>query len=424
MTPLEARRVEVASLEPPVRDALVRRAARDGLLHATDDLVVVGLGVARAVELACGLHASDAPARVAGAVESIALAGDPGPGGSGVVAAGALPFDADAPATLLVPRVLAAWRPGEAGAWLTEVGDAGARTDPVAAATILAADVPARTGPNEVVERRAHPDDPEFLDALLACITKLRVGELDKAVLARFVAGRCREPIDAAAVAATLHGLDPACDLYAYPDGAGRVTGASPELVVATADGAVSAHPLAGTVRLGEGRDDEAQVGWLLASAKNRAEHAVVVEDIVQRLTPLCEALHAAAAPSVVRLSTNARLGTWIDGKLLGARDAATALTVLAALHPTPAVGGVPRIAALEVIRSLEPASRGPWAGPVGWVDADGTSTWTLGLRSVRSQGDRFEVWGGAGIVAASEPDDEAAEINEKLASVLRVLQS
>ena len=140
------------------------------------------------------------------------------------------------------------------------------------------------------------------------------------------------------------------------------------------------------------------------------------------RLAPLCEALHADAAPAVVRLSTNARLGTWVDGKLLGPRDAATAMAALAALHPTPAVGGVPRTAALEAIRALEVAPRGPWAGPVGWVDADGTSTWTLGLRSVRVHGDRFTVWGGAGIVAASEPEDELAEITEKLASVLRVL--
>jgi isochorismate synthase len=125
-----------------------------------------------------------------------------------------------------------------------------------------------------------------------------------------------------------------------------------------------------------------------------------------------------------VRLSTNARLGTWVDGKLGRPLDAATALELLATLHPTPAVGGTPREAALAVIADLEVAPRGLWAGAVGWVDADGASTWTLALRGVRVEGDRFEVFGGAGIVAASTPADEAAETGEKVASVLRVLQA
>jgi isochorismate synthase len=424
MTRLRARRTEVTTLDAPTRGALQRRGAREGFVHATDDLFVVGLGVAQTVALPHGLHGSDAPTRVAGALDAITLDGAAGPGGSGVLAAGALPFDADAATALVVPRLLVSWHPGAPTTWLTEVLEEDGSFDPLTSAFALAAMVGAPAGPNEIRSEAVQPPDAAFRSALTTCIERLRRGELEKAVLARFVVGRCRDPIDAAAIATTLHRLDPTCDLFAYPDGAGRVVGASPELVVATTDGAVTAHPLAGTVRLGGELDDEAQVAWLLASQKNRAEHAVVVDDIVARLAPLCEALHAASAPSIVRLSTNARLGTWVDGKLLGSRDAATAFRVLAALHPTPAVGGVPRSTALRAIRELEAAPRGPWAGPVGWVDADGTSTWTLGLRSVRALGDRFEVWGGAGIVAGSEPDDELAEITEKLASVLRVLQA
>jgi isochorismate synthase len=423
MTRLRARRAEVATLGAPVRAALQRLGTREGFVHATDDLVVVGLGTACTIALPSGLHGGDAPTRVAGALDAIPLDGAAGPGGSGVLAAGALPFDAEATTQLVVPRLLVAWHPGAGSTWATEVLAEHETFDPASKAMALAEEVADLAGPNEIRSQAVHPNDEAFRSALATCIERLRRGELEKAVLARHVAGRCRDPIDPAAIAASLHRLDPACDLYAYPDDDGRYVGASPELVVATSDGAVTAHPLAGTVRLG-GVDDDAQVAWLLASQKNRAEHAVVVDDIVARLSPLCESLHAAAAPSVVRLSTNARLGTWVDGKLLGSRDAATAFRVLAALHPTPAVGGVPRSTALRAIDELEAASRGPWAGPVGWVDADGTSTWTLALRSVRMRGNRFEVWGGAGIVAASEPVDELAEISEKLASVLRVLEA
>jgi menaquinone-specific isochorismate synthase len=84
----------------------------------------------------------------------------------------------------------------------------------------------------------------------------------------------------------------------------------------------------------------------------------------------------------------------------------------------------VPREAALAIINELEPSPRGPWAGPVGWVDADGTSTWTLGLRGLLVDGDSFEAWGGAGIVADSDPQSELEETAVKLASVLRAFSS
>ncbi len=149
-----------------------------------------------------------------------------------------------------------------------------------------------------------------------------------------------------------------------------------------------------------------------------------MVDDIVARLSALCDSVSAADVPSIVRLSTDARLGTWVDGKLSGGGDAETAVRALVALHPTPAVAGSPREAAIGLIETHETASRGPWAGAVGWVDADGTSTWTLALRGLRVAGSAFEVWGGAGIVAASDPAEELAETEHKLASVLRVLSS
>jgi isochorismate synthase EntC len=84
----------------------------------------------------------------------------------------------------------------------------------------------------------------------------------------------------------------------------------------------------------------------------------------------------------------------------------------------------VPRDAALALIGELETGPRGPWAGPVGWVDADGTSTWTLGLRGLCVDGDTFEAWGGAGIVSDSEPQSELDETAVKLDSVLRAFAS
>jgi len=313
---------------------------------------------------------------------------------------------------------------GADSAWVTEIAAEGAhRGGDRRLAALQALGGPAQ-GPGGVVERHERLSGDGYREAVVSSVARLRAGELTKVVLARSVVGTCVEWIDPAAVAASLHEADTSCSVYSYAVPGGRLVGASPELIVATSGRAVSAHPLAGTVALEGDGDDAGRLEWLLASAKNRVEHSVVVDDIMRRLAPLCDTLGASDAPSIVRLSTDARLGTWIDGKLQGDPSADLAMRVLAALHPTPAVGGVPRERALELIDTLEGAPRGQWAGPVGWVDAGGTSTWTLALRSLLVDQRHFEAWAGAGIVAESDPEEERLETAVKLASVLRVLSA
>jgi isochorismate synthase len=406
-------------MEPGLKGALWTTAARRGALHATEDLVVCALGESRRIAMPGGLADAAAPSVVAGALEAIALEGDDGPGGSGVLAVGSLPFDRTAPASLVVPSLVVAWAPGAPGGWATEIGPDLTSRVPAAALGAWAA-LGASPGPlPRLVELVEQQPGEDYAAAVADAVARLHDGQLDKVVLARSVRGQCDGPIDTAALTAFLHGADPSCALYAVSLGDRRYVGASPELIVATSGGAVSAHPLAGTVAL-DGTDDEAAVAWLLGSAKNRHEHALVVNDILERLAGLCESLSASEAPTAVRLSTDARLGTWIDGKLRGEPSARTAMAALAALHPTPAVGGVPRAAALELIAALEVGDRGPWTGPVGWVDADGSSTWTLGLRGILVGRSGFEAWAGAGIVADSVPADELVETEVKLGSVLR----
>lgn len=421
MTALRAVRRCVDTFGDDVRDALRREAARTGTLHATTTLVVATFGAARSIELPFGLGDSTTPMRVGEVLGSIDLTGDDGPGGSGVVGHGALPFDPAARAGLVVPTLVCAWHPAGTRTWVTHVVGPNTAPDPVDAAWAIAKDAASERDCGGILEERERPSRDEFAEAVRSCLGPLETGELRKVVLARAILGRTERPIDPARLASTLAASDPECDLYAFPAPPGRFVGASPELIVATLDDAVHAHPLAGTVAL-SGEDDEERIAWLLNSEKNLLEHAIVVDDIVARLRPLCDALDAAPSPRAVRLSTDARLGTWIDGKLSGPSDAETAMATLAAVHPTPAVGGQPRAAALRTIQRCEPTSRGPWAGPVGWVDADGTSTWTLGLRGVRVHQDGFEAWGGAGIVAASDPLEETEETEGKLRSVLRAL--
>lgn len=422
MTALRAVRRCSDAFDDDAREGLCRAAARTGTLHRDERLVVATFGLARSIELPFGLEDRAAALRVGEVLASIDLTGDDGPGGSGVLGVGALPFDPAARAGLAVPSLVVAWRPGAPSTWVTHVVAPSTPPDPVDAARSIAKDA-APVGAAVTVEgEQLRPDPLRWRDSVTQCLEVLRRGDVEKVVLARAVEVSTSAPLDPARLARTLADADPSCDLYAYPGAPGRFVGASPELICATGEGRVRAHPLAGTVSLGDGTDATERVEWLLASAKNRHEHAIVVDDVVRRLEPLCEAVEAPASPTPVVLSTDARLGTPVEGELLGPPDAETAMQVLAALHPTPAVGGHPRTRALGLIARLEHAPRGLWAGAVGWLDADGTSTWTLALRGVRLQADRAELWAGAGIVADSDPDDEVAETGAKLASVLGAL--
>jgi isochorismate synthase EntC len=98
-------------------------------------------------------------------------------------------------------------------------------------------------------------------------------------------------------------------------------------------------------------------------------------------------------------------------------------LELVSALHPTPAVGGSPRASALTAIRELEPFERGAYAGPVGWIDAEGDGEWAVALRCAEIDGQLANLFAGAGIVAGSDPDAELDETERKFRAFLDALR-
>ena len=237
-------------------------------------------------------------------------------------------------------------------------------------------------------------------------------------VLARRLEVDLGGPVVATAVLRRMAAEEPAATafLFGTPDGA--FVGASPELLVSRRGRHVRSHPLAGTAARGRERAE-----GLLGSAKDLEEHELVVADIAGVLDPRCTELFVPGGPSLVALHSMSHLGTRIEGRLIaeGGRPP-SALELVAALHPTPAVGGVPLADALELIEALEPGPRGAWAGPVGWLDARGDGDWVVGLRSAIISGSTAVLWAGAGIVAASDPEAELEETAVKLAPVLEGL--
>jgi menaquinone-specific isochorismate synthase len=309
--------------------------------------------------------------------------------GTGPLAVGALPFEAAGTGALRIPRRVVGL--DDAGAWVTEIegaDDAPGPARPSAPADVL--------------------DQAAWIRAVQQIIGLIGRGDIEKVVLARQVVVRGPGDFDLPAVVRRLAADRP--DAWVYADDG--LVGVTPELLVARSGSEVLSLPRAGTV-------PHHRQGELLDTPRLVHEFRVVAESIATALEPLCYDV-ASDLPSPVRAGSVAHLGTRMTGRL---RDrAVTALDLALALHPTPAVGGRPLDQALELIASLEPAPRGRYAGPVGWVGATGDGEFAVALRCAEVDGDRAVLSVGNGIVAGSDPIDEWTETVAKLATMREAL--
>lgn len=175
---------------------------------------------------------------------------------------------------------------------------------------------------------------------------------------------------------------------------------------------------LAGTIRRsGDEATDAALAAELLADSKNRLENRLVHADILSRLAPLTTDA-TLTEPRILKLRLLQHLKCDIEAEL---KPGVCDWQLLAALHPTPAVGGAPREAALAFIRESEPYDRGWYAGACGMLSRE-TSEFSVAIRSARITAQGISLFAGAGIVAGSEPTAEWAELDNKIANVLSLL--
>ena len=328
--------------------------------------------------------------------------------GSGPVAFGTFTFDASSDGSvLIVPRVVLG-RDGRGQAWLTTVNEPGEEADagwPLPASRGL-------SSPGGLRWQDGSLPGPLWEQAVAQAVTAIRAGHLRKVVLARDVYASAAAEIDARILVQRLAARYPDCFTFAC-DG---MIGATPELLVRRAGREVSALVLGGTLpRGGDPAEDLALGEELLASAKNNEEHAYAVDSIREALGPLCEALDVDARPSLLKFPNLQHLGTRVRGTLAGGGTTRSALALAAAVHPPAAVCGTPTGTALELIRELEQMDRERYAGPVGWVDADGNGEWGIALRCGQLSGRTARLFAGCGIVAGSEPAAELAETLVKL---------
>ena len=327
--------------------------------------------------------------------------------GSGLVAFGTFTFDASSDGSvLIVPRTVLG-RDGRGRAWLTTVTERG--EDP---ATQPPPANPGLAAPTSLSWRDGSLPGPRWEQAVAEAVAAIRAGGLRKVVLARDVFATADEPIDARVLLRRLALRYPDCFTFSC-DG---MIGATPELLVRRAGNQVSALVLGGTLPRGaDPAQDKALGEELLASAKNNEEHAYAVDSIREALGPLCQTLDVEARPSLLKFPNLQHLGTQVRGVLVDGTAPRSALALAAAVHPPAAVCGTPAGTALELIRDLEHMDRERYAGPVGWVDANGNGEWGIALRCGQLSGRTARLFAGCGIVAGSEPAAELAETLVKL---------
>lgn len=409
--------VLVDAIEPGSIDVFALGAAA-GLVWKRHGRTIAGLGEYCRLPIDRPAGFASAQRRLAAIAghEAVEKGGDAGR----LVAFGALPFDRQAAGELIVPEVAVVDDHGE-----VSVIAVGCSIDDAHRAIALTSDAVTSVGVGAPSSSRSQQVesviDPQIWRDEVVAVARNRIvdGAVAKVVVARELRVEADRPIDVHGVLDRLHETFPTACVF----GVDGFIGASPELLVARFGDEVHAHPLAGTMpRSTVPADDERLAVSLLNSTKNRGEHQITIAWLLQKLLPFCSFVDAEPEPSVMSLANVHHLGTLVRGQL--SRPPASILELVAALHPTPAVGGNPQAEALDQIAALEPGDRGRYAGPVGWLDARGNGEFAVAIRSGEIDGATARVWAGVGVVADSDPAAELAETDAKFQAMLGALSS
>lgn len=374
---------------------------------------IAGIGEAVRLEFSGPTRITDAAAAWQQLVAAADVTDPISAPGTGLVAFGAFSFSPASAVTsvLIVPEIIVGRHNGRS--WITRVsrkqGDGGATPapHPTPRPTPLGAEYRLSLLPG------AMPPDA-YRAAVAKAVERIRHQELNKVVLARDLVGHLPQESDLRRALMELALGYPECWTYAV-DG---LIGSSPETLVRVHDGEVSARVLAGTISRGpDAASDHDHAVTLAANPKDQNEHALAVTSVLDALRPHSPNLASSEIPFTLKLPNLWHLATDVAGTL---NDGSTSLDLVAALHPTAAVAGTPTADALRLIAELEPFDRGRYAGPVGWVGADGDGEWAIALRGaqVSPTGD-ITAYAGCGIVADSEPQNELVESKMKMRPIV-----
>ena len=260
-------------------------------------------------------------------------------------------------------------------------------------------------------------------DRVARAVEKIKGNQLEKVVLARFATATTNTSINPRNLLKELANEYPSTWVYSNTG----LVGATPELLVRLSKSLVTSRILAGTIRkTGDDERDLALAGSLARSSKDLEEHEYAVRSVADALAPLCSSTNVPESPFVLHLSNVMHLATDVTGVLSDNSSPADIFDLVARLHPSAAVCGTPTEIAQRTIDEIEGISRGRYAGPIGWIDANGDGELGIALRCGQISGDAksIRIYAGCGIVAGSDPEREYAESQAKLLPMRSALEN
>ena len=388
-----------------------------GTLWKDMEMTLAGVGEAARIPIDRA-GGGEAAQKAQATLASISLQNEGQISGNDLVAFAAFPFDPKLPGELVIPRILLRSLPNGA----------------LSITAVSEGDLSVEAAIEEIASQVSHSDMPTSTRSLIKSvipsnvwrdelvtdvINRIQGGQLEKMVLAREIQITSDADINVPQVVKNLVATNPNAMVFSID----KFVGASPELLVSLTGDVVQANPLAGTaIRLADEAEDMKSMDFLLESVKDQYEHKITIEWLLNELLPFCSYIDADPEPRIVSLPNVHHLATKVHGHL--STPAASVLELVSALHPTPAVAGKPQAEAINLITQIEKGGRGKYAGPVGWVDANGNGAFAVGIRSAQISGNQANLFAGVGIVADSDPQSELDETDGKFLTMQQAIMS
>ena len=332
--------------------------------------------------------------------------------GTGPILFGSFSFDPNEKSILVIPKIILGKKAGKS--WVTWIGN-----DTQPNFSTLSKSLPS----GEITWSDGALSESQWKDQVGFAVDSIKQNKLEKVVLAR-------DQVAASTVAINTRGLLQRLEIE-YPstwlflvDG---LIGATPELLVRLSKSLVTSRVLAGTIRKTGNEDrDLALAASLAKSSKDLEEHEYAVRSVADALAPFCSSTNVPESPFVLHLSNVMHLATDVTGVLNDSAKQADIFTLIQQLHPSAAVCGTPTNAAKKFIIDFEKMNRARYAGPVGWIDANGDGEIAIALRCGQLSQDNksIRIFAGCGVVAGSDPANELAESQAKLMPMRTALET
>ncbi len=332
--------------------------------------------------------------------------------GTGPILFGSFSFDPNEKSILVIPEIILGKKAGKS--WVTWIGN-----DTQPNFSTISSSLPS----GEITWSNGALSESQWKDQVSFAVDSIKQNKLEKVVLARDQVAASTASINTRGLLQRLEIEYPSTWLFLV-DG---LIGATPELLVRLSKSLVTSRVLAGTIRKTGNEDrDLALAASLAKSSKDLEEHEYAVRSVADALAPFCSSTNVPESPFVLHLSNVMHLATDVTGVLNDSAKQADIFTLIQQLHPSAAVCGTPTSAAKKFIIDFEKMNRERYAGPVGWIDANGDGEIAIALRCGQLSQDNksIRIFAGCGVVTGSDPANELAESQAKLMPMRTALET